>query len=56
LVSNRTPTSLRFDACRSAGIDQNIPKRKTGAIIADSTLYNPKKPNENFLNIDAIKR
>jgi hypothetical protein len=26
-------------------------KRKTGAIIADSTLYNPKKPNENFLNI-----
>jgi hypothetical protein len=25
-------------------------KNKTGAIIADGTLYNPKKPNENFLN------
>jgi hypothetical protein len=32
-----------------------ITPKKTGAIIADSTLYNPKKPNENFLNIDAIK-
>jgi hypothetical protein len=23
-------------------------QKKTGAIIADSALYNPKKPNENF--------
>jgi hypothetical protein len=27
------------------------PQKKTGATITDCTLYNPKKPNENFLNM-----
>jgi hypothetical protein len=30
-------------------------KTKTGAIIADGTLYNPKKPNENFLNKHSLE-